>query len=74
MLDHHKTGGIVGFVGHRDMHAKLARIKPAFQRAVQDDLGLAELLISQSRQVMGMRIPSPIALLKASLAEKRVAR
>ena len=35
---------------------------------------LGNLPISHKRQVMGMRMPKPIALLKASLAEKRVAR
>jgi hypothetical protein len=37
-------------------------------------LPLASLPTSQDRQVIGMRMPSPTALLNASLAEKRVAR
>ena len=37
-------------------------------------LPLRALTISQARQVIGMRMPRPMALEKASLAEKRVAR
>ena len=59
------------------MGAQAARGKPVGQRAVQrgsTGLPLGALRISQARQVIGMRMPRPMALEKASLAEKRVAR
>ena len=58
------------------MRRQAARVEPVGQRAVQADPGLplGALTISQARQVIGMRMPRPMALENASLAEKRVAR
>ena len=39
-----------------------------------DVMALGVFKISQLRHVMGMRMPRPMALLNASLAEKRVAK
>ena len=77
VFDHDEAGRVVGFVGDADMGAASLRcVEPVGQFAVQHDLRLAagRLTISQARQVIGMRMPRPMALENASLAEKRVAR
>ena len=59
------------------MGAQAARLEPvvrARRAGAISGLPLGSLTISQPRQVIGMRMPRPIALQNASLAEKRVAR
>jgi len=75
-FDDAKARCIVALVGHAQVRAQAAGLEPVFERAVQHDhrLPRGSLATSQWRQVMGMRMPKPMALLKASLAEKRVAR
>ena len=75
-FDDHEGGGVVGFVGDADV-----RLRPRASNQSASSpcsrisgLPLRALTISQARQVIGMRMPRPIAFENASLAEKRVAR
>ena len=76
-FDDDEARRVVGFVGDGDVgDAGRAPSNHAASSPCRriSGLPLGALTISQARQVIGMRMPRPMALENASLAEKRVAR